>query len=311
MSLKGKDFAELERGYLAPTPCTCCQKFQEISEAIVDVDALPEYGFFEDTRSSRTAESAKDNDEGDNEEEQEEGGRHLYRTTNEARASTNTGKEVTILAPFKLCVALDGYLGGGCINDWYVRTTKKKGRTCCSLVTQGMYFKIMLPLQQNAKKVFMKPRMADLISVQCDRYRFLKFRPKGADTSVSGSPYKQLPRQSNDLPSTRGPVICWCINSEADSKFTCLYANDAGDRMVDTDPHWTIGHTRPMFVPRRHQSNNYPPDMRLVPVDEKIPLTTLWHLSNFWFSFREYPEAVLAAMLDTWPSSSGKPREKR
>ena len=108
-------------------------------------------------------------------------------------------------------------------------------------------------------------------------------------------------------PSRPTVVNLWCCRCKEKTQIRSEKANNQSNMYVDDDARWTLGASRPLYVPRKVPCNRCPGG-RLVPVDASIPFISNQQLTKFVSWFGNYDHIVVAALLDDWPSCSREPR---
>lgn len=149
----------------------------------------------------------------------------------------------------------------------------------------------------------MKPVSKQLQSVKNDKSSLRATRPN----PIEGL-YHAVLRPPGVGPSRPTVVNQWCCRCKEKTELRSQKAYYQGNIYVDNDARWTLGTSRPLYVPRTVRCDRCPGGGRLVPVDVSIPFISARQLTQFVSLFGNYDHLVVAALLDDWPSCSREPR---
>jgi hypothetical protein len=149
----------------------------------------------------------------------------------------------------------------------------------------------------------MKPVSKQLQSVKDDKFSVRATRP-----NPTKGLYHAVLRLPAIDPSCPTVVNLWCCRCKEKSKLQSQKANYQDNTYVDNNARWTLGTSRPLYVPRTVRCDRCPRGGRLIPVDVSIPFISPQQLTQFVSWFGNYDHAIVAALLDDWPSCSREPR---
>ena len=107
-----------------------------------------------------------------------------------------------------------------------------------------------------------------------------------------------------DLPTI---VQSWCIRYQTDTLLS-----DNRQEYVDSEPLWTLGYTRPLYIERQPKclrcKELRQPSGRFVPVEPTTPSIPSENLQRFAKILGRYDNDIKARLLDKWLPSSRNPR---
>jgi hypothetical protein len=163
----------------------------------------------------------------------------------------------------------------------------------------------------NARK-YMKPVSAEIPSVASDIASLRTNKLKSLDRQQ----YASLLRPLNESDRLGLPAIieCWCIICKDKTRVKGLNSS-----FIDTNPRWTLGIVRPLYVERKpqcethenHTSKGSSP--RFIPKSLDISSITSRRLAVFSTLFQNegVDDVVKACLLDNWPESSRYSRKEQ